>query len=755
VWDLLTVLGLGGKWGASDELFMRFFQEVRSGAEADWRLPLSLVRDHLENGGVVDPLLDKVGRERSGAWGWGIITQLPFSGKARSEIAQLDSAGKAMLMEFVRRTTPLSRYVFRNTRALLRKYQERGLLGDRTVPTRNPELIWIPMTAEERELYDRIEEYISDFYRIYEEQRAGLGFIMTVYRRRLTSSFRAIERSLEKRLEFLRGDSDRSATSGLSDEDLEEDELSEDVLENIGLEDQSLSGAEISYIEDFLQCLHVLGSNSKAEKLLQEIPRLMARRETLIIFTVYTDTMDYLRDLLCQVYGSQVGCYSGRGGEVWDGQGWQRISKARLKEDFAKEKIKILLGTEAMSEGLNLQTCGMMINYDMPWNPMRVEQRIGRIDRIEQRYKEVWIWNYFYEDTVEANIYKALEGRISWFETVVGTLQPILASVAKAIRNVAMEGQEARPRRFSEAVDDIRRQLDEQDAGSLDLDSYLVLDEDAPSGGPVPPAIRQDVEKAILGSSAGRSFFRPHPVLPGAYQLILDGESASVTFDPDLFSSHPDELHLLSWGEPLFHRLLEGLCGSDHPDLPPWLVRFVSPDPMICGWWRLDGGGATAVHSMTELLDTLSMTGAAVEPAAHETARAEFNRAVEELISRERTVAAVRLKARTAALRERGRRLLMQAAYLMTALKDEDPSFIDAEAVVRLKDLGFPFTALIAQVTVQGIELSLTDSEWERARDASIEQQRRRMEELKRRMKELVHELSKSQHAGSVKRGEE
>jgi SNF2 family DNA or RNA helicase len=94
-----------------------------------------------------------------------------------------------------------------------------------------------------------------------------------------------------------------------------------------------------------------------------------------------------------------------RGGEVWNGIAWVETSKESVKEDFKLGKVRILICTDSASEGLNLQTCGVLINYDMPWNPMRVEQRIGRIDRIGQEFPEVWISNYFYKDTIEDQIY--------------------------------------------------------------------------------------------------------------------------------------------------------------------------------------------------------------------------------------------------------------------------------------------------------------------------------------------------------------
>ena len=102
------------------------------------------------------------------------------------------------------RHTPIRRHIFRNTRTVLREYLKRGLLKDK-IPYRDPKPEWIEMKPEEKDLYHRIEEYIRDYYQKYEAERKGLGFIMTVYRRRLTSSFYAIERSLERRLKYLLG----------------------------------------------------------------------------------------------------------------------------------------------------------------------------------------------------------------------------------------------------------------------------------------------------------------------------------------------------------------------------------------------------------------------------------------------------------------------------------------------------------------------------------------------------------------------
>ena len=154
-----------------------------------------------------------------------------------------------------------------------------------------------------------------------------------------------------------------------------------------------------------------------------------------MVFTQYTDTMDFLREALgADRGGPKLMCYSGRGGEAptADG-GWRVIERDEVKRRFRAGDAEVLLCTDAAAEGLNFQFCGAIVNYDMPWNPMRVEQRIGRIDRLGQQSPTIRIVNLHYEDTVETDVYRALQERIDLFETVVGRLQPILAELPRTI----------------------------------------------------------------------------------------------------------------------------------------------------------------------------------------------------------------------------------------------------------------------------------------------------------------------------------
>jgi len=753
VWDLLHLLGVGGKWGAGEENFLRFFAEVRKPAfsEVDWAFVLQMVRDELATGGGMDPAFSSEALRELGPVEWQQIQGLPWASDPLPQVKALSEKGRAFLVEMVRRHTPLRRLAQRNTRSLLRKYQERGILKD-TVPRRDPKPEWIPFREEERKLYERIEEYISDFYNKYESERKGLGFIMTVYRRRLTSSFYAIQRSLERRLAFLEG---RVGPTGLvDDDDVEQDELELDVGEDLeATERSSLFADEIGYVKDFLAQLRLLSGESKIERLLQDLRAILAKRETVLIFTQYTDTMDHLRDQLREVYGSQVACYSGRGGERWDGTIWARTTKEAIKNLFREgQEIKILLGTEAASEGLNLQTCGVLINFDMPWNPMRVEQRIGRIDRIGQQHEVVWVRNYFYEESVEATIYRRLEDRIHWFETVVGELQPILARVATAIRAVAMAKGAERTRRLEENLRDLRDQLEVRQVAGLDLDRY-VEEVVAALAAEEPPVRLKDVETLLLGSSVHGKRFRPHPEIGGAYVLSWEGEEVGVTFDPALFDRFPASLRLLSFGDEILGKLLEEV---DDPVAVAGAGRILrcaaKGEQEQRGYFGVREGRVAEVPTFACLREVLGQSApvADLDPARGK-AREVFLAHVREARQRDREVEDARRRGIHLALEEEGRQLLLKAVLIELAIARQqelwdEPSSAEfsEDAVLNLRRRGFPFAPLLALVSVEGVRPTPTNPFFVRIQGESRESLDRRMAALKTQITELVGQLARS-----------
>ena len=360
------------------------------------------------------------------------------------------------LLELGEETTPVKSRVFRNTRQTLRMCQQAGLL-DQNIPRRDIETRSVEL-GDAEPLYDRVETYISDVYdqskKLLEgKERTALGFVMTTYRQRLTSSLHAIEESLKRRRENLR--SDLRDASEISESDLETGDIAgrEEVLrreyglrvDQIGANSpagERVRQFELSELEAFIAQLYDVPEDPKLEQLIQDLTELSARgRDTVIIFTQYMDTLDAIKEKVCLSH-SDVGTYSGSGGEIYDSDNkeWRAVSKERVKREFTDQDrdLSILVCTDSASEGLNLQTTSAQINYDLPWNPQKVEQRIGRIDRIGQQNKKVLIWNYVYENTVEEDIYERLGERIHLFEQAVGPLRPILDGLEGEVQKAAM-----------------------------------------------------------------------------------------------------------------------------------------------------------------------------------------------------------------------------------------------------------------------------------------------------------------------------
>jgi len=739
VYDLLRQLDLPPAWAASEMRFLRFLSELRKARaeeNADWTFLLRMTQSSLDGRSLKD--LIPGAEDQVGVAEWERINDLLRGRRSPREVWNLSPPGKAVLLEACRRASPLGVKMFRTTRALLRRYHQQGLLAD-PVPERDPKPVWIKMSEDEWALYSQVERYVSEAYQRLEGERKGLGFIMTVYRRRLTSSFAALRRSLERRRAFLLGQA--GPLLGLTDEDLEDDDLDTDIAEELesALRESRLPPAlqnEVAEIDRLLAEIDRLPEDSKFQQLVADLRELLSQRETVAVFTHYTDTMDDLRDRLVGLYGRRLACYSGRGGERYDGTKWVKVSKEEVKNAFREGEIQVLLCTEAASEGLNLQTCGVLINYDMPWNPMRVEQRIGRFDRIGQRYPEVWIRHYFVvgpqgEDTVESKVYRALEDRIDWFRSVVGELQPILAGAARAIERAALATGDERERILSEELKRIREEVEAQQAMPLSLDEWVGLPEGPDDG--KPPLTLADLERTILASSL-RERFTPHRTLTGAYRLDLAGSFWDVTFDPAVADAHPGRVRLLTYGEELLDHLLETVKPPISTDEGTGVIRASARG--FARWFKPEADGSVREVEDLSHLERVLQEMPLVRPEhvvrAREKAEAELRMTIESLEQIDRQ----RASRDREMLRERGQLILAEATACEAALSGAT----DLETcALRLMGSGYPWAPLGKLVGYP--ETSEVAAFLEQI--ASEAQARRKLQELREQAKEVVSALAK------------
>ena len=552
VFDLLNLLGLEGHWSYGEN-FCNYFSSLSDRPDAYtldfWQ---TMSTDYFDCGGTecdrYNQHLFKSG-DRMMAYKlrdtWKDGKTIVNSKKLAKDTPFINASHQYLTVN-----TPLKDLMFRHTRDTLRQYYQLGIL-DRDISRRIVSDNAIALEPNrEVPLYQAVSDYVRHFYKLAQkENRKALGFLMTLYRKRLTSSFYAIRESLQRRLEGI---------NNITQDDLcDLDDADDAVITSLeAYLEELVDPREIEYLEDLLRQFENTGEDSKLSHFITILGQELSHRESAIIFTQYTDTMDYLRENLQQLYGSQVACYSGRGGELYQAGEWQGLPKEKIKTQFREGTIKILLCTESASEGLNLQTCGVLINYDLPWNPMRVEQRIGRIDRIGQVYSTVNIHNFYYDGTVEAKVYRRLRDRIDAFQTVVGNLQPILAQVPTFIEQAVMsadpEEEGVLLAEFDQVLDTppLRPNLEEMVAMDIEADLKEIRQPLSSS-----PINQKTIEELFTNSqilATNNVFFEF--VGDRIWQLNYKDKIYAVTFYPEVFDEKAS-LRLMTFGDPLFEEI--------------------------------------------------------------------------------------------------------------------------------------------------------------------------------------------------------
>lgn len=265
---------------------------------------------------------------------------------------------------------------------------------------------WDERNNLQRELYEMVSSYVAKTYNKAMRNRKKnmcLIFLLIIMQRMVTSSTAAIRQSLERRLNVLL--EQRTCVGNLREEDLDELNIEdgvEDALEAISL-DMELEIEELKQIISLAKQAQFQNQDAKVEPLLNEIDAILSedRTQKVIIFTEFVATQTYLQELLVN-----------RGYTVTILNGGMSIDERNAAMQEFKTSTSIFISTDAGGEGLNLQFANIIINYDLPWNPMKIEQRCGRVDRIGQQ-RDVHIYNFIVGETVENRVREVLEEKLS------------------------------------------------------------------------------------------------------------------------------------------------------------------------------------------------------------------------------------------------------------------------------------------------------------------------------------------------------
>lgn len=511
--------------------------------------------------------------------------------------------GDALFMSWVNQLEDRSELSAEETVRLRRDLQRRHSLAPYYTRTRKREVqetaerraqtIEVPLSEEEGAFYNAWVEFLIA---LHAEKRPGVhpGFWTVQRERQAASSLHAARDRVEELVAQagLEGEFEGEDSDNASEPD--------DVLRPVA------SSALQSVIERVrLAAAELPARDSKVEHLISMIRELQRARpgRKMLIFTFFVSTLQHLERALSAA-GIATRSISGA---------VRPDQRPKVVDEFRRDPSQsVLLSTEVGSEGLDFQFCDVVINYDLPWNPMRVEQRIGRIDRFGQKAKEVIVASLFVEGTIDTRVLRRLYNRIQVFEEAIGAVEPILGPVIQKLQRQALGGgfsdSELEQRAHEEGLrlETLKQEtedFEDQRAALLGHGDMLIhdIEEIRRSGRYVSPAeVRALISRWLRRENPDdKGLIRTD--LGGVYQLHASGAAvnrvrtwmlendvgvehdlffdemdrlgyAAVTFEEDVALSR-DWLPLLHSGHPLIQYVVTHLNRED-PRL--WLTRMGS-----------------------------------------------------------------------------------------------------------------------------------------------------------------------------------
>ncbi|SNR68249.1 SNF2 family N-terminal domain-containing protein [Halorubrum vacuolatum] len=470
--------------------------------------------------------------------------------------------------------------------------------GERIFPDREVNSVSIQMTHGERQFYREVTDYVKNVYNRSEQlNKPAVGFAMALMQKRLVSSVGAIHATLRRRLNDLLADEpatddlSEEAAAYLDGEDLDEDDKQRAEDEIAGLTIASNDAQleeEIDTLRRLVSLAEDLPVDSKAQKVRRFITQLLEEQpdEKLLLFTEYRDTLDYLLDFVeDEPWADEILVIHG---DV------DKEERAHIEDEFNHGQSRLLFATDAASEGIDLQhSCHIMANYELPWNPNRLEQRIGRIHRYGQG-KEVKVWNFLFDDTRESEIFELLQTKVEEIRSQLGNTADVLGMLDDIdVDSLIMESIQhddppsATKEELEALIEERQRTLEEWynrslvDTSTFDAESRRqiqnVVDESENvygSAGDIREFFQQAVE-AFGGEFEKRGTNLYHAELPEEVRPTgMDASFGPFTFDREFAMNHED-ITFLAPDTDVLQRLMARVLEGERGKVGLKLLPFV------------------------------------------------------------------------------------------------------------------------------------------------------------------------------------
>ena len=530
----------------------------------------------------------------------------------------------------------------------------RDFEGKPLFTNRYPKTIKFRLSDEERELYQELSQYVVEQYNkaLTLDKKRNIGFALLILQRRMTSSTYALLKSLERRKnrleDLLKSSELNKKLPNLEDfeevEDYQEKERweIEERWETISLaRNKEELKKEIWTVEGLIERAKEILAEEKEVKL-SELKKAIEEgfrklrevggNEKILIFTESKDTLEYLVNKI-KSWGYSVNYI----------HGGMDLSERVKAERVFRDETQIMVATEAAGEGINLQFCNLMINYDIPWNPNRLEQRIGRIHRYGQQ-KDVFIFNLVAIDTIEGRILSKLFDKLEEIKEKLGSdrVFDIIGEVflGKNLYQLIVEAV-VQAKTLDEIIKEIDIEVDEEYIRKvksalgeslatkfIDYTRIKELFEKAKENRLIPEYVEEFFKKAFT-KAGGKYHIRKDGFisiesLPSELKNLAQKQNITldkyprVTFDKEKAFKNPDA-EFISFGHPLLETLIDWVHQTFLNNLQKGAM-FEDPDGKYNGiiWFFegevKDGKGETAGKRIFAIYDDIEKGFTEINP---------------------------------------------------------------------------------------------------------------------------------------------